>query len=74
MLKKLVAGTLVAGFALTGGLGVVSAAEKDNTIKSFDYLKVDEKNVNSFTKLSDQSKKTSKLLWYYLSKMKMEIG
>lgn len=57
MLKKLVAGTLVAGFALTGGLGVVSAAEKDNTIKSFDYLKVDEKNVNSFTKLSDQSKK-----------------
>lgn len=74
MLKKLVAGALVAGFALTGGLGVVSAAEKDNTIKSFDYLKVDEKNVNSFTKLSDQSKKTSKLLWYYLSKMKMEIG
>ncbi|CAM3983806.1 MULTISPECIES: hypothetical protein [Bacillus] len=57
MLKKLVAGTLVAGFALTGGLGVVSAAEKDNTIKSFDYLKVDEKNVNSFAKLSDQSKK-----------------
>lgn len=28
MLKKLVAGALVAGFALTGGLGVVSAAEK----------------------------------------------
>ncbi len=28
MLKKLVAGTLVAGFALTGGLGAVSAEEK----------------------------------------------
>ncbi len=28
MLKKLVAGTLVAGFALTGGLGVASAEEK----------------------------------------------
>ena len=39
MLKKLVAGTLVAGFALTGGLGAVSAEEKSNTIKSFDYLK-----------------------------------
>ncbi len=35
MLKKLVAGTLVAGFALTGGLGVASAEEKSNTIKSF---------------------------------------
>lgn len=57
MLKKLVAGTLVAGFALTGGLGVASAEEKSNTIKSFDYLKVDEQNVNSFTKLSDQDKK-----------------
>ena len=74
MLKKLVAGTLVAGFALTGGLGVASAEEKGNTIKSFDYLKVDEQNVNSLTKLSDQDKKTSKLLWYYQSKMKMEIG
>ncbi|HFK1449684.1 MULTISPECIES: hypothetical protein [Bacillus] len=57
MLKKLVAGTLVAGFALTGGLGVASAEEKGNTIKSFDYLKVDEQNVNSLTKLSDQDKK-----------------
>ena len=57
MLKKLVAGTLVAGFALTGGLGAVSAEEKSNTIKSFDYLKVDEQNVNSFAKLSDQDKK-----------------
>ncbi|MDR4347104.1 hypothetical protein FOR87_28680, partial [Bacillus anthracis] len=57
MLKKLVAGTLVAGFALTGGLGAVSAEEKGNTIKSFDYLKVDEQNVNSFAKLSDQEKK-----------------
>lgn len=28
MLKKLVAGTLVAGFAFTGGLGVASAEEK----------------------------------------------
>lgn len=56
------------------GLGAVSAEEKSNTIKSFDYLKVDEQNVNSFAKLSDQEKKTSKLLWYYLSKMKMEIG
>lgn len=56
------------------GLGAVSAEEKGNTIKSFDYLKVDEQNVNSFAKLSDQEKKTSKLLWYYLSKMKMEIG
>jgi len=27
MLKKLVAGTLVVGFALTGGLGVASAEE-----------------------------------------------
>lgn len=52
MLKKLVAGTLVAGVALTGGLGTVSAEEKSNTIKSFDYLKVDEQNVNSLTKLS----------------------
>lgn len=74
MLKKLVAGTLVAGFALTGGLGAVSAEEKSNTIKSFDYLKVDEQNVNSFAKLSEQDKKISKLLWYYQSKMKMEIG
>ncbi|MGH1277939.1 hypothetical protein [Bacillus basilensis] len=57
MLKKLVAGTLVAGFALTGGLGAVSAEEKSNTIKSFDYLKVDEQNVSSFAKLSDQDKK-----------------
>ncbi|MGH0945518.1 hypothetical protein ACQVTS_31695 [Bacillus mycoides] len=57
MLKKLIAGTLVTGFALTGGLGVVSAVEKDNTIKSFDYLKVDEKSVDSFAKLNDQSKK-----------------
>ncbi|WP_336765856.1 hypothetical protein [Bacillus cereus] len=62
MLKKLVAGTLVAGtlvagFALTGGLGAVSAEEKSNTIKSFDYLKVDEQNVNSFAKLSEQDKK-----------------
>lgn len=74
MLKKLVAGTLVAGFALTGGLGVASAEEKGNTIKSFNYLKVDEQNVNSLTKLSDQDKKISKLLWFYLSKMKIEIG
>ena len=44
-------------FCINWRIRVVSAAEKDNTIKSFDYLKVDEKNVNSFTKLSDQSKK-----------------
>ncbi|KEK21711.1 hypothetical protein [Bacillus gaemokensis] len=58
MLKKLVVGTLVAGFALTGGLGTVSAsaAEKDYTIKSFDYVTVDEKNVDSFAQLSNQSK------------------
>ena len=74
MLKKLVAGTLVVGFALTGGLGVASAEEKGNTIKSFDYLKVDEQNVNSLTKLSDQDKKDIQITMVLPGQNEMEIG
>ena len=56
MFKKLVVGALAAGFALTGGLGTISAsAEKDNTIKSFDYLTVDGKNVDSLAKVNNKS-------------------
>lgn len=51
MFKKLVVGALAAGFALTGGLGTVSAsAEEDYTIKSFEYLTVDEQSVDSWPK------------------------
>ncbi len=49
--------------------------KKSNTIKSFDYLKVDEQNVNSLTKLSDQDKKDIQITYGITqSKMKMEIG
>ncbi|KEK25019.1 hypothetical protein [Bacillus gaemokensis] len=62
MFKKLVVGALAAGFALTGGLGTVSAnAEKDYTIKSFDYLTVDGKNVDSFAKLNNKSNEDVKI-------------
>ncbi|MGG2093335.1 hypothetical protein AB1283_11565 [Bacillus sp. S13(2024)] len=55
MFKKLVVGALAAGFALTGGLGTISAsAEKDNTIKSFDYLTVDGKNVDATAKVNNK--------------------
>ncbi|WIG24727.1 hypothetical protein [Bacillus toyonensis] len=55
MFKKLVVGALVAVFALTGGLGTISASvEKDNTIKSFDYVTVDGKNVDATAKVNNK--------------------
>ena len=62
MFKKLVVGALAAGFAITGGLGTVSAStEKDYTIKSFDYVTVDEKNVDTLTKVNNLSNKDIKV-------------
>ncbi|PEY43865.1 hypothetical protein CN354_01475 [Bacillus cereus] len=62
MFKKLVVGALATGFVLTGGLGTVSAsAEKDYTIKSFDYVTVDGKNVDSFAKLNNKSNEEVKI-------------
>ncbi|MBJ8030947.1 hypothetical protein [Bacillus cereus group sp. N21] len=62
MFKKLIVGALATGFVLTGGLGTVSAsAEKDYTIKSFDYVTVDGKNVDSFVKLNNKSNEDVKI-------------
>ncbi|MED1407088.1 hypothetical protein P4U07_30970 [Bacillus mycoides] len=62
MFKKLVVGALVTGFALTGGMGTISAsAEKDYSIKSFDYVTVDGKNVDSRAKLNNNSNEEVKI-------------
>ncbi|EJQ91744.1 hypothetical protein [Bacillus cereus] len=62
MFKKLVVGALATGVVLTGGLGTISAsAEKDHTIKSFDYVTVDGKNVDSLTKLNNNSNEDVKI-------------
>lgn len=62
MFKKLAVGALAAGFALTGGLGTVSAnTEKDYTIKSFDYVTVDGKNVDSLATLNTPANEDIKI-------------
>ncbi|HEK9103555.1 hypothetical protein KFD70_24065 [Bacillus pfraonensis] len=62
MFKKLIVGALATGFVLTGGLGTISAsAEKDYTIKSFDYVTVDGKNVDSLAKLNNKSNEDVKI-------------
>ncbi|AIK40676.1 hypothetical protein BG07_4130 [Bacillus pseudomycoides] len=62
MFKKLVVGALAAGFALTGGSGTVSAsAEEDYTIKSFEYLTVDEQSVDSLAKVNNKSNEDIKI-------------
>ena len=57
MLKEISSRYISSGICINWRTRVASAEEKGNTIKSFDYLKVDEQNVNSLTKLSDQDKK-----------------